>query len=225
MVLDSIQLIVLDMAGTTVADTFSVHDSMIIAFENHGYTIDRAIASKVLAVPKPIGIRTILHTHFHQENEALVDKIHTSFKIHMNAYYRDSELVTETKQTGVFFDFLKERKIHIVLDTGFSKETADLIVNRLEWNGIIDGLVCSDDISIGRPKPDMIYRAMDMVGVTESKHVMKMGDTPNDMLQGKNAGCKWTIGINSGAFSSEELINAGADIVLDYPYQLIQNLT
>ncbi len=224
MVLDPIQLIVLDMAGTTVADTFSVHDSMIKAFENHGYPIDRSIASMVLAVPKPIGIRAILHTHFHQENEALVDKIHETFKIHMNAYYRDSELVAETQQTGVFFDFLKERKIHIVLDTGFSKETADLIVKRLNWNKKIDGLVCSDDVLIGRPKPDMIYKAMEMVGARDSQKVIKMGDTPNDMLQGKNAGCKWTVGINSGAFSSEELKKAGADIVLDYPYQLIQHL-
>ncbi len=223
MILDSIQLVVLDMAGTTVSDTFSVHDSMIKAFQEHDLIIDRKLASNVLAVPKPIGINIILTNHFQIVDEQLIEKIHNSFKFHMNSYYRDNEAVSETKNTGLFFTYLKERNIKIVLDTGFSKETAELIVERLNWIGIIDGLVCSDDISIGRPKPDMIFIAMEMVGVTDVNNVIKVGDTPNDMLQGKNANCQWTIGVNSGAFSIEDLKNSGADLVLDYPYQIINS--
>ena len=221
MILDKIQLVVLDMAGTTVDDTFSVHNEMIKAFKDYGFEINREIASHVLAIPKPIGIHAILTTIFNVNNSELESQIHDSFLFHMNAYYRDSEMVKETKYTSIFFHFLKERNIKIVLDTGFSKETAELIVERLNWNTLIDGLVCSDDISIGRPKPDMIFIAMEMVGVSEINNVIKVGDTPNDMLQGKNAKCKWTIGVNSGAFSSEELRISGADLIIDYPYQLI----
>jgi len=220
-ILDSIQLVVLDMAGTTVSDTFSVHDSMINAFQDHNLIIDRKLASNVLAVPKPVGINTILVNHFQIIDELLIEKIHNSFKFHMNSYYRDNEAVSETKNTGKFFTYLKERNIKIVLDTGFSKETADLIIDRLQWHSVIDGLVCSDDLSIGRPKPDMIYKAMELTGVDDSKFVVKVGDTPNDMLQGKNAKCNWTIGIDSGAFSSEELEKAGADFVVDFPYEII----
>ena len=223
MILDSIQLVVLDMAGTTVSDTFSVHDSMINAFQDHKLIIDRKLASNVLAVPKPVGINTILVNHFQIIDDLLIEKIHNSFKFHMNSYYRDNEAVSETKNTGKFFTYLKERDIKIVLDTGFSKETADLIIDRLQWHSVIDGLVCSDDPSIGRPKPDMIFIAMEMVGVSEINKVIKVGDTPNDMLQGKNANCKWTIGVNSGAFSSEELRMSGADLIVDYPYQIINS--
>lgn len=223
MILDEIQLVVLDMAGTTVDDTFSVHTAMITAFKDNGFEINREIASHVLAVPKPIGIQTILTTFFHVNNSELESQIHSSFLFHMNAYYRESELVKETNDTTNFFHFLKERNIKIVLDTGFSKETAELIVERLNWNALIDGFVCSDDISIGRPKPDMIFIAMEMVGVSEINKVIKVGDTPNDMLQGKNANCKWTIGVNSGAFSSEELRMSGADLIVDYPYQIINS--
>jgi len=222
-ILDSIQLVVLDMAGTTVSDTFSVHDSMINAFQDHKLIIDRKLASNVLAVPKPVGINTILVNHFQIIDDLLIEKIHNSFKFHMNSYYRDNEAVSETKNTGKFFTYLKERDIKIVLDTGFSKETADLIIDRLQWHSVIDGLVCSDDPSIGRPKPDMIFIAMEMVGVSEINKVIKVGDTPNDMLQGKNANCKWTIGVNSGAFSSEELRMSGADLIVDYPYQIINS--
>jgi phosphonatase-like hydrolase len=220
-ILDSIQLVVLDMAGTTVSDTFSVHDSMIKAFQDHNLKIDRKIASNVLAVPKPIGINCILVNHFKIINSQLVKNIHNSFKVHMNSYYRNSDLVSETKDTARLFDYLKDRKIKIVLDTGFSKETADLIIDRLQWHSTIDGLVCSDDPSIGRPKPDMIYKAMEMTGVEDSKYVVKVGDTPNDMLQGKNANCNWTIGVNSGAFSCDELEKAGADFIVKYPFEII----
>jgi phosphonatase-like hydrolase len=223
MILEDIQLVVLDMAGTTVDDTFSVHTAMIKAFKDNGLEINREIASHVLAVPKPIGIQTILTSFFDINNSELVSKIHISFMDHMNFYYRESELVKETKDTTRLFLFLKERDIKIVLDTGFSKETADLIIDRLQWHSVIDGLVCSDDPSIGRPKPDMIYKAMELTGVDDSKFVVKVGDTPNDMLQGKNAKCKWTIGVNSGAFCNEDLINSGADLIVDYPYQIINS--
>ncbi len=209
------------MAGTTVSDTFSVHDAMINAFQEHDLSIDRKIASNVLAVPKPIGIEGILVNNFEIKDTQLVENIHHSFKINMNYYYKNSDLVVETNDTGLFFTYLKERNIKIVLDTGFSKETADLIIDRLQWHSVIDGLVCSDDPSIGRPKPDMIYKAMQITGINDCKQVMKVGDTPNDMLQGKNANCKWTIGIDSGAFSNEELKIAGADFVVDFPYEII----
>ena len=221
MILDSIQLVVLDIAGTTVSDTFSVHDSMINAFQDNDLIIDRKLASNVLAVPKPAGIKTILTNHFQIVDEQLIEKIHNSFKFHMNSYYRDNEAVSETKNTGLFFTYLKERNIKIVLDTGFSKETADLIIDRLQWHSTIDGLVCSDNPSIGRPKPDMIYKAMEMTGVEDSKYVVKVGDTPNDMLQGKNANCNWTIGVNSGAFSCDELEKVGADFIVKYPFEII----
>jgi phosphonatase-like hydrolase len=209
------------MAGTTVSDTFSVHDSMIKAFQDHELIINREIASKVLAVPKPIGISTILNDNFGWVNESLVESIHTAFKKHMNLYYLESDLVKETQQTSLFFEQLKDKGIKIVLDTGFTAETAKIIVKRLNWETTIDGLVCSDDPSIGRPKPDMIYKAMEMTGVADVKYVMKVGDTPNDMLQGKNAQCLWTIGVNSGAFTIDELENAGADFIVDNPFEIL----
>lgn len=221
MIFNSIRLVVLDMAGTTVNDTFAVHDSMVRAFIDHKLTIDRKIASAVLAIPKQIGIRLILSEHFHLSDETKVKSIHNSFLEHINSYYKFNENVCETKDTSKLFVYLRDRKIKIVLDTGFNKETADLIVERLAWNSLIDGLVCSDDPTIGRPKPGMIYKAMEITGVSESAHVVKIGDTPNDIMQGKNANCKWSIGVNSGAFSSEDLITAGADFVVCNPYEIV----
>lgn len=62
------------MAGRTVSDTFSVHESMIKAFEDFELKIDREIASNVLADPKPIGINYILEKYFDIRNSELAEK-------------------------------------------------------------------------------------------------------------------------------------------------------
>jgi phosphonatase-like hydrolase len=221
MILDQIELIVLDMAGTTVGDTFSVHDSMISAFKAHGFEIDRTIASNVLAVPKPIGIQFILENQFQIQDAALLDSIHQSFQIFMNDYYETNENVHETKGTTQFFNELKNRNIKIALDTGFVSKTASLVVKRLNWVDCLDAVVTSDEITKGRPNPDMIYKAMEETRVSDVQKVIKVGDTPADMKQGKNAGCKWVIGVNSGAFSEEELLNSGADVIVTYPAEIL----
>jgi phosphoglycolate phosphatase-like HAD superfamily hydrolase len=67
----------------------------------------------------------------------------------------------------------------------------------------------------------MIYKAMEMVGISDAKKVIKVGDTPNDMMQGKNAKCKWVIGVNSGAFTNQDLIDSGADFIVSTPFDIL----
>jgi len=50
---------------------------------------------------------------------------------------------------------------------------------------------------------------------SDSKSVVKIGDSKADMQEGKNAGCGTTIGVLTGAESKENLLEAGADIVLN----------
>jgi phosphoglycolate phosphatase-like HAD superfamily hydrolase len=68
----------------------------------------------------------------------------------------------------------------------------------------------------------MIYWAMKQLGVQDASTVVKVGDTPADILQGKAAGCGAILGINSGTFTKEELIDAGADLVVQHPGDILQ---
>ena len=45
--------------------------------------------------------------------------------------------------------------------------------------------------------------------------VIKIGDSMNDILEGKNARCYKSIGVLSGAETRENLVKAGADEILD----------
>ena len=45
----------------------------------------------------------------------------------------------------------------------------------------------------GRPAPFMIYYAMTQLDIQSIHEVLKIGDTPADMLEGYNAGCRGRI--------------------------------
>ena len=51
----------------------------------------------------------------------------------------------------------------------------------------------------------MIFHAMEQLGVHSVHEVIKIGDTPADLLSGRNAGCIGNIGVLSGANSAATL--------------------
>ena len=70
---------------------------------------------------------------------------------------------------------------------------------------IINASISSDEVIAGRPAPFMIFRAMELCNVTDVRRIIKIGDTPSDLLEGKNAGCKYSFGITNGTHTKEEL--------------------
>jgi len=45
----------------------------------------------------------------------------------------------------------------------------------------------------------MIFHAMEKLDVQSVHAVIKVGDTPADMLEGRNAGCRGIVGVLGGA--------------------------
>ncbi len=79
----------------------------------------------------------------------------------------------------------------------------------------MDVSVASDEVANGRPAPDMVYRAMELTGITDVKSVMKVGDTPVDIMEGNNAGCGMVVGVLSGIGTPVELKEAGNALLVD----------
>ena len=67
----------------------------------------------------------------------------------------------------------------------------------------------------GRPRPDMIRLLMARLGVTDPQRVAKVGDTPVDLEEGKNAGCRFVIGVTTGAFTRQELEKHPHTLIVD----------
>jgi phosphonatase-like hydrolase len=204
-----IELVVFDLAGTTVQDNRDVHRILQFALRKHGVTISLEDANSVMGIPKPIAIKQLLALcdADGENSEARIQRIHDDFVSTMIAFYQYDPSVREKSGASELFRKLKERKLKIVVDTGFDRAITAPLLERMGWEaqGLIDGSVTSDEVKRGRPYPDLVFRAMEVAGVYDANKVAKVGDTPFDLLEGKSAGCQFVIGITSGAFTREEL--------------------
>jgi len=204
-----VELVVFDLAGTTVHDNNDVPRILQKSMERFDVMISMQEAVKVMGLPKPTAIRSLLEEKGVKDIKAKkIDNIHRLFISEMIHFYMNNESVREKEGVSDTFEKLKLRGVKIALDTGFDRQITDPLLERMQWvkNGLIDFSVTSDEVPNGRPFPDMIFKSMALTRVSQSEHVVKVGDTASDMQEGTSAGCKWVVGITSGAYSREDLM-------------------
>jgi phosphonatase-like hydrolase len=202
------ELVVFDIAGTTVFDGDAVGTCLRYALEAvAGVRASRDEVNAVMGIPKPVAIRQLLEARGQRADGKRVDAVHRDFEARMLEYYRGSPEVREVEGAAAVFAELRRRGMKVALDTGFGRPITDAVLARLEWGvpGVIDATVTSDDVAAGRPAPDMVFRAMELTGVKDAARVVKVGDTPSDLQEGTRAGCAMVVGVTSGSHTEAEL--------------------
>jgi len=216
--LRNVEMIVFDMAGTTIKDNHEVEDCFFEAVNKTGLitTHDEinslmgwsklAVFQKLWKNQSPNASEKKLYEH--------IDQSYSVFREILESHYRNSEILP-TEGCLEIFEFLIRQDIKIALTTGFYRKVTDIILQKLGWNEsvnknhtttkIINASISSDEVIAGRPAPFMIFRAMELCNVTDVRRIIKIGDTPSDLLEGKNAGCKYSFGITNGTHTKEEL--------------------
>lgn len=206
----SIKLVVFDMAGTTVKDENKVTQTFQNALKKHGYDVPDHIINPLMGYKKIVAITKMLHLYEADASKItseLIDQIHETFVHLMIEYYQQADFLEALPNAESTLLALKKAGIQIGINTGFSRDIAEVIIKRLEWRekGVFDYLVCSDEVAEGRPNPDMINRLRQLAGISEVDEVVKVGDTEVDIREGQNAGCKYVIAVTTGAFTRAEL--------------------
>jgi phosphonatase-like hydrolase len=185
-----LKLMVFDMAGTTVSDEGdAVARCVCEALRAAGVPADEADVNPVMGMPKPLAIRLLLERAGRAGVAEAAPQVHADFQKRMIHHYQTSDMVCPMPGAEEVFRELRGRGIAVALDTGFDRETLDVIVDRLGWEGAIDTSVASDEVPNGRPSPDLIHAAMRATNVTESRLVGKVGDSVSDIEEGLAAGC------------------------------------
>jgi phosphonatase-like hydrolase len=204
----AIELVVFDMAGTTVHDEDSVNRCVREALGAVGLVVSPAEVNQVMGLPKPEAIAILVERSGRLGDMAgRLEAIHRDFVARSMAYYRDDLSVREIPGASRVFEKLQRARIRVALNTGFNRAITDVVLDRLGWSGspLIDATICSDEVPRGRPHPDMIRELMRRLGVVDSRGVVKVGDTPADLEEGRNAGCGLIVGVTRGTHQREEL--------------------
>ncbi|HZW32200.1 MAG TPA: HAD family hydrolase [Isosphaeraceae bacterium] len=204
----AVQLVVFDMAGTTVHDDDSVNRCIRDALRAVGLVVAPATVNAVMGLPKPEALAVLVRQHGREAD--LIDRleaIHRDFVARSIAFYQDDPSVRAVAGAAPVFQVLKRAGVRIALNTGFNRPITRVILDRLGWSSssLIDATISSDEVPRGRPHPDMIRELMGRLNVDDPRRVAKVGDTPADLEEGSNAGCGWIIGVTSGTHTRDEL--------------------
>lgn len=216
----STELVVFDIAGTTVADEGNINDTFRKAFTNAGITnVDRIDVDTVMGYRKKEAIEIIVEKYKpgYEDDEAFINAIHEDFTEQMVKYYQTCEGLVPLPFAEKVFKQLHDNKVKVALNTGFTRAITTPILKRLGWNtaSFIDEVICSDEVPEGRPHPFMIKKLMQKLNIAYAEDVAKVGDTKVDIEEGQNAGCGIVVGVTTGACTKAQLIKYQPDFIID----------
>ncbi|MEV8538709.1 phosphonatase-like hydrolase [Streptomyces sp. NPDC051572] len=206
-----IRLVVLDMAGTTVADGGLVEEAFAAAARHLGAEPD-SMLDYVRATMGESKISVFRHL-FGEETKA-----QDANKAFEAAYAElvDGGRVAALPGARETIESLKSQGRTVVLTTGFARTTQDAILAALGWQDLADLTLCPADAGgRGRPYPDMVLTAFLRTAVADDvRQLAVVGDTSYDMLSGVRAGAGLVAGVLTGAHDADALRAAGATQVL-----------
>jgi phosphoglycolate phosphatase len=207
-----IELVCLDMAGTTVADDGLVSGAFDAALSDldvsgaereqmTSYVRDTMGTSKI----------EVFRALFPDERQAR--RANRAFESAYGALLASGaarplpgaeETIAAIRRSG--------RKVALL--TGFSAATRDRLVAALGWQHIADLTLCPAEAGRGRPFPDLVLTAVLRLEASAVGAVAVAGDTAADMECGRRAGASVVAGVLSGADGPERLRAGGASHVL-----------
>lgn len=223
--MNTIQLVVFDMAGTTVTDKHEVEQCFALAAKETGLEMTDEEILAVQGWGKRHVFETFWERQMGQRNEEWlqqVDKSYHRFTEVLETHYHRNQ-VLPTEGCPELFSWLKEQGIAIALTTGFYRKVTHIILDKLGWlEGLdsqhlgnayttIQASIASDEVAKGRPAPDMILKAMGLLGIHDPKTVINIGDTPSDIESGKRANCLFSCCVTNGTHAAQQLLAHNPD--------------
>ena len=217
-----IQLVVLDIVGTTIRDRGEVNIAFTHALAQHGIPVTEQQIHDIRGGSKRRAILSLIPDH--PNRNALAEEIFASFAQKLKEVYRQN--IEPMPDASNLFRLLRSLNIPVALNTGFDRPLTEYMLSLLGWDHrIVDAVITADDVKKGRPAPYMIFRAMEATNTLGVANVMNVGDTVLDLQAARNAGVGCSVGVYSGAHSKEQLNAVSHDRLLNSVSELINDFS
>ena len=208
--MSEIDLVVFDMAGTTIEDHGEVLTAFKSALEKNHIPVSADFLQKWRGASKKEVLRVCIEEQYGKDspdNPRRVAQAYDDFRFLLEDLYARNG-VRPIPGAAETFGRLREQNIRIALTSGFYRKVADSILRQVGWNaGVVDVSICSDEVPQGRPAPYMIFRAMEATRTTDVRRVVNVGDTTLDLLSAEFAGVRGNVGVLTGSQTIAHLGN------------------
>lgn len=222
--LSGLKMAVFDMAGTVINEKGLVYKTLYETLRDAQIQVKESDINEWHGANKYEVLDHFVKQHFIQDN---IDpgyyslrkvQIYKQFNSNLKEYYfSDNNISLIHPEVPALFADLRNKGIKITLNTGYNSDIQEAIIHNLRLKDIIDDYISSDLVFKGRPSPYMILKLMEDNNIDNPNMVMKVGDTPNDIIEGHNAKCKEVIGVLSG-------ISGIATLLPHNPTKIIYNI-
>jgi len=200
-----VQAVILDWSGTT-ADAYVVAPAVVFVevFKKQNVEISMAEARG------PMGLRKDLHIKALTEVDEIKERwkgIHDKYPDQddvdrMFADFVPMQLACLRKYTNLLpgvadvTQRMQKQGIKLGSTTGFVRSMVDILEEESAKQGYKpDASVAGDEVINGaRPSPHMVFKNLDMLGITPIQSVIKVDDTVSGVGEAVNAGC-WGVGV------------------------------
>lgn len=211
-----IRLVILDIEGTIINEGQLVYKILHQTFLKYGYTYSlKHIITHSAGLEKHKAIHEIISMDSDNPPKIpIVNTIYSAYNENLLSSYQlyDLRLFADARK---MMQKLKSMNVLLALNTDYTTELAEMVLGKvgIELYKDFDCLVTSSDVIYTRPTPEMIFKVCHKLAIPPEK-IIKVGDTKADILEGKNAKLKYSIGITTGAHSAEELKKVNPDFIL-----------
>ncbi len=121
------------------------------------------------------------------------------------------------------FTKVKTRGARLCLASSNERDVIEKIIADFDLGPLVDAFVSLDDITKGKPDPEMILKSAQKLHLDPRDCVM-IGDTIYDILAGQRAGCGTTVAVLTGVFTREQLDPQKPSLIIPRVKDLLQHL-
>jgi HAD superfamily hydrolase (TIGR01509 family) len=195
-----VKAVVLDVDGTLMDTNYLHVEAWARAFEEVGHRVPRVLLHRQVGKGSDLLISEFV------EDEATAERID---ELHSEFYAELQEHGHPLPGAKELIPSLRERGYDVWLVTSAKDEELEHHMQELEAEGEISGVVNSSDVENSKPASDIFELTLERVGASPDETVA-VGDAVWDVEAADGAGIRTVAVLTGGAFSKEELKEAGA---------------
>jgi phosphoglycolate phosphatase len=206
------ELLIFDLDGTLVDTVEDIAQAVNFSLRSLGFG-EQSLAS--LAGYVGDGVRKLLQRAFSSEDPQLIDKAVENFRY----YYRNHICDYSYVYAGIEYmlDHYHQKKLTIL--TNKTQEFADDLLKRTGLFSRFTMVVGGGAGYAYKPDPEAVTAILHAVD-GDASQAMIIGDSPNDITAGKNAGIK-TCAVSYGYSTRAMLQKCEPEIIIDHPAELM----
>jgi HAD superfamily hydrolase (TIGR01509 family) len=207
---------VLDIDGTLVDTNYHHAIAWYRAFRQHGFVLPLWRIHRHIGMGGDQLVAALAGDGFEREQG---DDVRAAEKV---LYMELIHEVQPLAGARALIEDLKSSGHAVVLASSAKPEELEYYLTLLDARALVDGWTDSGDVERTKPAPDLVLAALEKSGAEPDDAVM-IGDSTWDCRAAERAGVR-SIGVLTGGFSEQELLDAGASKVFTSVEELREHL-